>query len=307
MAAGTPGEAGAGAAPLTGRSPTARVRRYGRAAQAVARDPVEGVERLREKLADRRQRRRGPVAAATETHWERSLHALIGRPWPCPTAAAFGPLWSDTMRSVGAHGVAVGRGAFGGWDDGDSGLARAAWCLTSHLEPLAVVETGVARGFTTRMVLQALADGGAGRLYSIDLPPPLERRRIDTEIAAAVPHRLRGWWTLVEGSSRRRLPGLLEQLGTIDLFIHDSRHTHRNISFELSLAWEALRPGGVLLADDVHCNTAFAECVSRFGAPPALVCPSDDHRGRFGLIQKPGPDRPPVAGPGPAPSAARPR
>ncbi len=287
MTADTSDAAGArGSAPET-RSGTYRLRRYGRAATSVVRDPVEGLERVREKLADRHQRRVGAIATAADAHWEGPLHELLGRPWPCQAAGSFAPLWSDTVRSLGDRGVQVGRGAFGGWDDADPGLARAAWCLTCHLEPATVVETGVARGFTTRMVLDALEAGSAGRLYSIDLPPPLERRRIEDEAGAAVPQRVRERWTLVEGSSRRRLPGLLDQLGSIDLFIHDSRHTHRNMSFELSLAWDALAPGGFLLADDVHCNTAFSQCVRRFGTPPALVCASDDHRGMFGLIQKP--------------------
>ncbi len=271
------------------------------------RDPVEGLERVREKLADLRQRRVGPIATETDGHWEATLHALLGRPAPCRESARFAALWADAVRSVGDRGVPVGRGAFGGWDDADPGLARAVWCLACHLRPATVVETGVARGFTTRMVLEALETAGAGRLYSIDLPPPLERRRIEDEAGAAVPQRLRERWTLVEGSSRRRLPGLLDELGSIDLFIHDSRHTYRNISFELSLAWEALTPGGFLLADDVHCNTAFSHCINRFGTPPALVCTSDDRQGLFGLIQKPAAGARRAADPGSAAPAPAPR
>jgi hypothetical protein len=264
-----------------------RLRRYGRAMLSVARDPVEGVERVREKLADVRQRRAGPTSLAADADWESSLHSLLHLPCPCDEIDAFGPLWSETVGSLGRRGLEVGRGAYGGWDDADPGFARAAWCVTRHLGPRTVVETGVARGFTTRMILEALEANGVGRLCSIDLPPPLERQRVADEAGAAVPDRLKGRWTLVEGSSRRRLPQLLEQLGTIDLFIHDSRHTHRNVSFELALAWSALNPGGFLLADDVHCNAAFAQSVGRFGRPPAIVCASDDEQGSFGLIQKP--------------------
>lgn len=266
-----------------------RLGRFGRAALTVARDPVEGVERIREKLADVSQRRHAPAAVEADTSWEASLHALLGAPWPCPEAKAFVSVWSETVQSLGHRGLQVGRAAYGGWDDADPGLARAAWCLTRHLEPLTVVETGVARGLTTRVVLEALEANAVGRLCSIDLPPPLERRRLEEEAGAAVSQHLKGRWTLIEGSSRRCLPGLLDELGTIDLFIHDSRHTHRNISFELALAWGALSPRGFLVADDVHCNSAFDESVRRFGDPRALVCASDDERGMFGLIEKPKP------------------
>jgi hypothetical protein len=35
---------------------------------------------------------------------------------------------------------------------------------------------------------------------------------------------------------------LLSCLGRIDLFIHDSLHSERNVRFELDRAWAALRP-----------------------------------------------------------------
>jgi len=150
-----------------------------------------------------------------------------------------------------------------------------------------VVETGVARGLTTRVVLEALEANDHGRLYSVDLPPPLAKDRLTNEVGAAVTDELKARWTLIEGSSRRRLPGLLRELGAIDMFIHDSRHTRRNIRFELRLAWNALRPGGLILADDIQSTVAFEESIEAFGRPQAVVCMSDDQRGRFGLIKKP--------------------
>ena len=203
-------------------------------------------------------------------------------------AEGFDFLWERILSSLREAGLSIGRGAFSGWDDGDPGLLRAAWSIARFRHPLIVVETGVARGLTTRVVLEALqANGDAGHLWSIDLKPPLDAQRLANEAGAAVTAGLRGGWTLVEGSSRRHLPGLLEQLGTIDMFIHDSRHTHRNISFELHHAWAALRPGGFMVVDDIHGNTAFEECVTAFGGPPAIVCPSDDGCGQFGVIAKP--------------------
>lgn len=79
----------------------------------------------------------------------------------------------------------MSRGAFGGWDDGDARLGRLAWCLTRHLRPEFVVETGVARGLTTRVILEAMDRNGRGRLWSIDLPP-LIAQELWEETAAAV-------------------------------------------------------------------------------------------------------------------------
>jgi hypothetical protein len=260
--------------------------RLGRATLTVIRDPVEGVERIREKLANERQRFTTPPAVSPEPEWEAWLHRQLGVDWPCDAVAEFEELWPVVVAAVADKGITVGRGSFSGWDDGDAALARAAWCIARHSRPQIVVETGVARGFTTRVILEALEADGAGRLYSIDLPPPLEERRLAQETGIAVADQVRGRWTLIRGSSRRRLPGLLRELGTIDMFVHDSRHTYRNINFELELAWHALRAGGFLLADDVGANAAFLNSVHEFGHPPAVVCMSDDQHGMFGLIQK---------------------
>jgi len=252
------------------------------------RDPIQGIDRLREKIANERERMARHKPASPDAQWSASLHSLLGTRWPCEVADDFDPLWSEVVRSLEAKGLAVGRGSFSGWDDADPGLARAAWCLTRHQAPSVVVETGVARGFTTRVILEALERNGSGRLFSIDLPPPLDQGRLAAETGAAVTYALKDRWTLIEGSSRRRLPALLQELGTIDLFVHDSRHTRRNMMFELQLAWGSLRPGGFMIADDIHGNSGFEESVLRLGRPTAIVCASDDQRGQFGLIEKPG-------------------
>lgn len=274
--------------PMLTLSTRRRLDRLVRASGVVIRDPVDGVERIREKIADETARWTKSNSLPADPDWQASLHALLGADWSCHEVGAFDPLWQNVVGTLRAEGLTVGRGSFSGWDDGDAGLARAAWCIARHTRPGVVVETGVARGLTTRIVLEALEANGHGQLYSIDLSPPLDQDRLSHETGAAVTDKLKPRWTLIEGSSRRRLPGLLRELGTIDMFIHDSRHTRRNICFELKLAWSALRPGGMILADDIQGTVAFEECVDAFGRPPAIVCTSDDQRGRFGLIRKPG-------------------
>lgn len=237
------------------------------------------MERIRERIAQRRERRPGPSFYETEPEWEGKLHALLHVEWPCAARAEFDPLWRDVIRLLEEQNLTVGRGAYGGWDDADPALARAVWCLARHLRPRRVVETGVARGITTRFLLEALERNGSGRLWSIDLPPLLERK-LRTQTAAAVPERCRSRWQYVEGSSRRQLPRLLADLGEIELFVHDSIHTARNLGFELDCAMAAMEARGALVADDVHMNAGFRA----YAAPGTLVCPSDDCAGLFGII-----------------------
>jgi predicted O-methyltransferase YrrM len=160
-----------------------------------------------------------------------------------------------------------------------------AWCLVRHTHPDRIVETGVARGITTRVLLEALERNGRGHLWSIDLPPLLEES-LAHEVGAAVPRRLDERWTLLRGSSRRRLPGLIGQLGQVDLFLHDSMHTARNVRFELDHVWPAMRPGGAALIDDVEKNVAVRDFLRARPTTPAVISPSADGRVLIGTLIK---------------------
>lgn len=219
-----------------------------------------------------------------DPEWERHVHERLGQPWPCAETAEFDALWSAIAASFHQQGLAMGRAAYGGWDDGDRAFTRAVWCLTRHLGAKTVVETGVARGITSRVILEALARGaGDGRLCSIDLPA-LDTA-IHTQIGAAVPSELRERWTYVNGTSRSRLPALLAELGEIDLFVHDSSHTTRNLRFELEQAWGALGRGAAI-ADDIERNKAFPAFARSRPGIPAFMARADDGEAMFGIALK---------------------
>jgi hypothetical protein len=253
---------------------------FGRAVRLGLEDPVEALDRALLGVA-RRRRAGAPDAGSPDEAWERHLHALLGAPWPCDARADFEHIFSDTQSLLRAQGLEVGRGAFGGWDDADPAFARAVWCLTVHRRPQTVVETGVARGVTTRLILEALECAKSGHLWSIDRPP-LERT-LHAEIGAAVPRHLRGRWTLLRGTSRRVLPGLLGRIAPIDLFVHDSLHTERNLRFELTRALAAMGSAGVIAADDVERNLGFERFVDGHPLFQSLVAPAADGRSCFGI------------------------
>ena len=257
------------------RAPTPVLSRlvwYGRAARLAFEDPVEAFDRAMLRLVRRRDSGAEPVEP--ESAWERHLHALMGVSWPCLACAGFETVYSAAMELLKAQDLAVGRGAFGGWDDADPAFARAVWCLTVHLQPRKVVETGVARGVTTRVILEALGRERSEHLWSIDRPP-LDRK-LHAEIGAAVPESLRrGRWTLMRGTSRRVLPGLLRRIAPIDLFVHDSLHTERNLRFELTRAWGAMNGAGALVADDVERSSAFVRFVDDSPPLEAVIASAD--------------------------------
>ena len=96
--------------------------------------------------------------------WEPEFHAALGAAWPCPSASDFGALWTSIVGEIADVGVG---------HDADVALARAVRCAVVHTRAATVVETGVARGVTSRVILEALAPFD-GHLWSIDLPPVME-------------------------------------------------------------------------------------------------------------------------------------
>ena len=156
------------------------------------------------------------------------------------------------------------------------------------LRPSRVVETGVWFGFSTAQVLQALAENGAGELCSVDAPNIAydagsywDAKLLPSEMQPGfvIPPALLNRWKLVSGYSRDVLPSLLQSIGPIDLFFHDSEHTYENMLFEYRVAWEHLGQGGALISDDVHLNQAFTDFCREVGTTPWIL-------GTYGVTTK---------------------
>jgi hypothetical protein len=239
--------------------------------------PRELLDRLASEWDRRRDRswRSAKALEILDLHGQDPVHELLGVPgFDCMVCEGFEAVWAGlTSRLTLAHR-----------HDASLGTVRAAWTAVRHLRPDRVVETGVARGFTSAVILSAIEANGHGHLWSIDLPEvSLNRRR---EAGIAVTDQLADLWTLRRGGSRRLLPKLLAELGGVDIFVHDSLHTYANMQFEMSVAWDRLAPGGILLVDDADCNAAFAEFAESECAP-SKIGEQGRLRGTFGVARKP--------------------
>ena len=267
--------------------------KHPRAVADLAADPIEVRTKVQDIYMAEREQRRPQCQYEVDDTWERRLHDQLNVRWPCTFTSDFWGLWPEVIKELEAKGIRAGPESFGSWNDGDAGLVRAIWCLTCHLKPKSVIETGVAHGVTSRFILEALARNGDGHLWSIDLPPI--ERDWRKQVGMAVANRYSDRWTYIEGSSRRRLPGLLSEIGRIDLFIHNSLHSERNVRFELDRAWVALRPGGAIVVDDVDANWGFRSFTHTFSGHESTICEAEplhpdlrrfNKKGLFGIILK---------------------
>lgn len=139
-----------------------------------------------------------------------------------------------------------------GWSIGTT-LGTVLYSLCRKIRPDIVVETGVASGVSSSYILCSLEENKNGVLYSIDLSWQ------EGQSGWLIPDYLQHRWHLITGRSSDKLPPLLDNLNTIDIFLHDSEHTYRNMLFEYQAAWIHLRHGGLLLSHNIDASDAFPD------------------------------------------------
>ena len=245
------------------------------------------------------QLRRRPLEYLAELSAAARSPGLIARELGRPKAEIAG-YWDDLLIRRGFYPRIHQREAelrrSGRVQESPGGRADAAgevlYVLVRAMRPGVVVETGVALGYSTAFILQALHDNAAGRLHSVDLPTtdPQGRTNADgvrdrvhlgsaDDTGAVIPEDLLERWELTLGPSNPALVGTLDRVGPIDLFFHDSDHSYANMIWEYRTAWPRIRPGGWLLSDDVQWNGAFDEFVRATGARSFRWFGPRGHRG----------------------------
>lgn len=154
------------------------------------------------------------------------------------------------------------------------------YIIARKMKPNVVVETGTASGVSSAYILCALDENEHGKLCSIDLP--YEEGKVypkdyfgprgatgiipkGKQSGWIIPNYLRHRWRLILGRSSEKLPPLLEELGPIDIFIHDSEHSYQNMLWEYQTAWPYLNEGGILLSHNADENNAFSDFCQHIG------------------------------------------
>lgn len=147
-----------------------------------------------------------------------------------------------------------------------------------------VVETGVAYGWSSLAILLALAPEDDALLCSTDLAYAHLGMANEAWVGVAVPAELRARWKLFRGPDREVLPDAIAAAAPLDLAHYDSDKSTSGRRWAYEVLWEALRPGGILVSDDVQDNLAFRDFSVAVGIEPVVV----QHEGKYqGILRRP--------------------
>lgn len=150
------------------------------------------------------------------------------------------------------------------WQVGSSsGLIE--YAIVRALRCSVVVETGVANGQSSFILLQALAANDHGRLVSIDVRPDVGDLLRDED---------KSRWELRlldERDRRDSFRRIISALPPIDLFIHDSDHSYYWNKFECDEAARNLAPGAIVANDDATLHQAFLDFCREHDRSPIVL------------------------------------
>jgi predicted O-methyltransferase YrrM len=159
----------------------------------------------------------------------------------------------------------------------EGGTAQLIYSLVRSQRPSTIVETGVANGVSSFIMLAALEHNGAGTLHSFD---------VSHDVGSLVARRDTSRWVLHvlnrqnAGSEFRRTIG---SLPPIDLFFHDSDHSYGWQMLEFSVVSDRLASPSVFASDDIDASHAFMDFARSASMPfVALV----DQRKVLGVAQR---------------------
>ena len=105
-------------------------------------------------------------------------------------------------------------------------------------------------------------------------------------IGNAIPSKIQDRWKLITGTSSKKLDELFQSLEKVDIFLHDSLHTYKNMLLEFQTAWPFIKNSGFLLSDDIIGNNAFLEFYSANKGHPMLLENMENGKIAMGIIRK---------------------
>ena len=145
-----------------------------------------------------------------------------------------------------------------------------------------VVETGVAFGWSSLAILSAMSEGDGGELWSVDMPYP--KMGNEQFVGVVVPDELQHRWTLIREPDRCGLERAIKLVcAQLDLCHYDSDKSWYGRAYAYPILWNALRPGGLFISDDIQDNFYFSKFVTEKSLPFSVIKSQNKY---VGLIRK---------------------
>jgi SAM-dependent methyltransferase len=131
-------------------------------------------------------------------------------------------------------------------------------------------------------MLGLVKNGPQGSLHVIDLPPVFNSKDAawtakDKVYGVVIPEGKSSGWIVPDsyrdrfevwnGDAKALLPKLIEKVDSVDLFYHDSDHTYDHMMFEFREAKRKLKPGGLIVGDDISWNASVWDFADQYGVP----------------------------------------
>jgi len=141
--------------------------------------------------------------------------------------------------------------------NGEKQLFMLLYTISSEIKSGEIIETGVANGFTTNSIMEALKDGmSSASLTSFDILPET--------INAYVGDRKWNFQLLSGKRIHKQLQKIVADFDNINLWVHDSDHSYKWQKFEYTLASQKLPSGGILVSDDIDTSAAWIEVIPKY-------------------------------------------
>ena len=169
---------------------------------------------------------------------------------------------------------------------GGSGDLNLLYWVCEHIKATKVIETGVAYGWSSMAILLSLQNRNNSVLISNDMP--YLGKNNDHFVGCVVPESLRHNWELLKYADREGIPKAIKILGEIDLCHYDSDKSFEGRMWAYPKLWEALRPGGIFISDDIGDNMAFKKFSQSISIKPHVICKRASNSNKYiGILIKP--------------------
>ncbi len=148
------------------------------------------------------------------------------------------------------------------YDLGGGGAYPLLYFIVRFSKPRVVVETGVAAGFSTYAILDALNKNQKGHLHSSDFP--YFRLPNPTQfIGIVVPDYLKKRWSLYTKGDHFNLKMISKCVNDIKIFHYDSDKSYKGRSSAFSVLRNHLSSKTWVIIDDIQDNSFFYDLVSK--------------------------------------------